>query len=46
MWQMVLIIAIGIAALLYMAWFLFIPRKEKSKCAGCPGTGSCKENKK
>jgi hypothetical protein len=45
MWQMILIYVIGIGAFLYMIWFLFIPRKNKSKCAGCPGAGSCKESK-
>jgi len=46
MWQMILIYIIGITALLYMIWFLFIPRKKKNRCAGCPSAGSCKERKK
>jgi uncharacterized membrane protein YuzA (DUF378 family) len=45
MWEIILIVIIGLAALVYLIIFFIRQSKKKNVCLGCPYADECKENK-
>jgi uncharacterized membrane protein YuzA (DUF378 family) len=43
MWEIILIIIIGLAALAYLIIFFIRQSKKKSACMGCPYAEECKK---
>jgi len=43
MWEIILIIIIGLAALAYLIIFFIMQSKKKNACMGCPYAEECKK---
>lgn len=45
MWEIALIVVIGLAAMVYLIIFFIRQSKKKNACMGCPYADECNKNK-